>query len=240
MSNPNDPWSVRPQQQADQPTEQFGAQGHPGQRNYDAAATGSHTADPYEAYGPPAGPNPTLTYPTYEHLLEQQREQAAVAVLPPPPGFGPPPRRNTGMIVGIAVGLGLLLAAVAAAGYLMFGHRGDDDVAAADSTSSAPEMSSPPLAVPSLPHTRTKPGPGIDIGATMGAITANDGSTLSIRGLLGGRQDTIRTTAQTQVVSMTGTSVADLKVGDMVIVQGDKAPDGSITATLIISTSIGK
>jgi hypothetical protein len=60
-----------------------------------------------------------------------------------------------------------------------------------------------------------------------------------VQGVLGDKTATVRTTAQTRVLGVNREKVADLKVGDMVIVQGDKAADGTITARLIISTSLG-
>ena len=75
------------------------------------------------------------------------------------------------------------------------------------------------------------------LGATVGTIGANDGSTLTVDGI-GGSPVTVRTNDQTQVVAIGGAKVSDLKVGDSVVIQGDKAGDGSITARIIISTSL--
>ncbi|WP_255219315.1 DUF5666 domain-containing protein [Nocardia tenerifensis] len=79
---------------------------------------------------------------------------------------------------------------------------------------------------------------GIDnLGATMGTITANDGGTLTVSTLLGAAA-TVRTDANTQVISMSGTKVSDLPVGDIVLIQGEKGADGTIQAKVIISTAL--
>ncbi|WP_068278746.1 DUF5666 domain-containing protein [Aldersonia kunmingensis] len=65
MSNPNDPWSRRPEehQSGDQPTEGFGAPTEP-YGGGSAPTEQHHTADPYQAYGEVP---PTQAYPTYEY-----------------------------------------------------------------------------------------------------------------------------------------------------------------------------
>ncbi|WP_280391618.1 DUF5666 domain-containing protein, partial [Nocardia wallacei] len=71
----------------------------------------------------------------------------------------------------------------------------------------------------------------------MGAISTNDGATLTIESLLGSLV-TVHTDAKTQVITAGSGKVADLRPGDMVVVQGDKAADGAIQAKIIISTSL--
>jgi hypothetical protein len=196
---------------------------------------GYYTADPYQAYGQP--PNATLPYPTYESLLAQQSQQQSQ------PGWEPadqppPQQRGTGTLVGIGVGIGLLLAAAVGVGALLIGrHHGDDTSAASAPSTDTSSYAEPAPAEPS-PESPL-PAPHAGTGATIGSITANDGSTLSVRGMLGAGVDTVHTDAQTRVVSLNGSKVSDLKIGDMVIVQGETAADGSITARLIISTSFG-
>lgn len=237
MTEPTDPWSVRPGQGGEHPgVESYAPDVHPTEHV-------EYTADPTVAYGTP--PTPTMAYPTYESLREQQlRDQYAGAQ----PGYTQvvpqPPRRSPGMMLGIGVGVGLLLAAVVGVGIMVLGSRGDSSNSAASDTSSFAE---PPQGLPSSAPTTEPPRTsshvplgGVDAGGVMGSVESNDGSTLTVRSLLAGSTATVHTTPQTQVVSMnSGARVADLKVGDMIIVQGQKSGDGSITARLIISTSLG-
>jgi hypothetical protein len=79
---------------------------------------------------------------------------------------------------------------------------------------------------------------GTDLGLTVGKVTRNDGSTLIVDGALGGTA-TVRTNADTRVLALTGgTRTSDVRVGDTVVVHGDKAADGSIKATLIIGAPL--
>jgi hypothetical protein len=154
------------------------------------------------------------------------------------------------MLIGMGIALGFLVAAVLAAGFLLVRPRGDDSSGALPSqdTVTAPNLplqpwpsaAAPPGGrAPNLPNPFGSRAPGTSYGATVGSVTANDGATLSVQGMLGDRTDVVHTNDQTRVLGVNREKVADLKVGDMVIVQGDKAADGSITARLIISTSLG-
>ncbi len=91
-------------------------------------------------------------------------------------------------------------------------------------------------AQPSLPQL---PGLGDinGLGATMGTVSSNDGATIVIQSLLG-ESVTVHTNPDTQIISAGAGTVADLHAGDMVVVQGDKARDGTITAKIIISTQL--
>jgi hypothetical protein len=253
MTNPNDPWSKRPEPgAADQVRAAYGdqsdvpAEEHPGASRYQPGETASAnyaTDDPTQAYGAPAGPNPTLHIPAYETLRDQQRTSAGRPPLPPnmPPPI--PARRSPALLVGAGLGVGLLVAAALGAVYLVLGHRSDDSSDAAPAQSTPPSVVAPSQA-PALPapgfDTHILGGLGHALGnTTTGSITANDGATLTVQGALGGALDTVHTDDGTQVVSISGSKVSDLKVGDMVIVQGDRRPDGSIDAKLIISTALG-
>jgi hypothetical protein len=249
MSNPNDPWSARPQ---NEPTE---AIGQPVEQQ------GYHTQDPYQAYGyvPPNAtqgyptyetfdpnkppPNPTQAYPTYQG----QQWNGYPGEIPPldqQPG-GVPPRRNIGLWIAIGACV-LLLIAVVGAGFLIFGSKNDSSSTASGTNAttvrpipSGPKTSGqaqPPLSLPSgIPGI---PGLGNDSGgAAIGSISANDGATLTINELTGGSV-TVHTNSDTQVVSLTGDKISDLKVGEAVVVQGDKQGDGSIMAKVIVSTSL--
>ncbi|MGK8554173.1 DUF5666 domain-containing protein [Nocardia gipuzkoensis] len=257
MTNPNDPWGQRPE---DAPTEHLGPPGKSG------SGEPAHTAEYTEAYGvgapsqyPPTeqygawaspGPNATREFPSYDAQWAAYQgggdNRWAGTTMPPggaPPEQPRPPRRNTGLWIALGLGVVLLIGAVGVvAGMLLGGSdSGSTDTAA---------ISSAPVTTRSVPGTRTGaptppsglPGvPGLGdvdgLGATMGTITANDGGTLTVSTVLGGTI-TVRTDADTQVISLSGTKVSDLPTGELVLIQGDKAADGSIQAKVIIGTSL--
>ncbi|WP_228831580.1 acyltransferase family protein [Nocardia elegans] len=129
-----------------------------------------------------------------------------------------------------------------AAGMLLGGDDEDTAAAGTSTTHTLPFPTAGPSTtreLPGLPVPSGLPGlPEMDgLGATMGTITANDGGTLTLSTVAGGTV-TVRTDASTQVISLSGVTPGDLPVGDMVMVQGDKGQDGSITAKIIISTAL--
>lgn len=163
-----------------------------------------------------------------------------------PPGYGPqpqPPRkRNTGLWIALALGVIALVAVVGVGAGVLLGDKGSDQASggAASTTRSFPTAQIP--TAPSTSGSRSPSGlpglPGLDnLGATMGTISANNGGTLTLS-TLSGESVTVRTDDKTQVISLSGAKPSDLKVGDVVMVQGDKSGDGSIKAELIISTSL--
>lgn len=245
MTKPNDPWSQRPAEQVGgHGAEQFGGEQpttHLDKPTERIGRSPYFTSDPHQAYGEAAPPpNATLPYPTYDYATRQQQHSGYGPGEVPPLEQAEPPGRSTGLVVGIGIGVGLLVAALIGAIFLLLdSHKGASDTSASPATAAYPETTTQQRTlVPRTPRPGA-PGLGLDqLGATMGSITANDGATLAIKGLLGG-SDTVHTNEQTQVVSLTGSKVADLKVGETVVVQGDKAADGSITAKVIISTSLG-
>ncbi|TLG03261.1 hypothetical protein FEK35_21715 [Nocardia cyriacigeorgica] len=260
MTNPNDPWGQRPD---DSPTEHLGPPGGSGTEplhttEYTEAygPTAYPGGDQYEPWKPPS--NPTRELPTYDSQwggYEGQQWQPPTQPTPdpaamgdlgamPPSGEPPrPPKRNTGLWIGLGLAVVLLIAVAGAVAGLLFGG-GDSSPSASDTATSSlptagrtpnptPGPSTPPLVIPSLPGIE-----GIDgIGATMGTITANNAGTLTVSSI-GGATVTVTTDANTQVISLSGGSPADLPTGELVVVQGDKAPDGSIHAKIIISTAL--
>jgi len=178
-------------------------------------------------------------------------EQGAYGQVPPggygggpiPPDQQPPRKRNTGLWIALGLGVVLLIAAIGiVAGVVLGGRNSSSSTAASTSTvptagrSPATPRSGAPSStgiIPSIPGLG-----GIDeLGATMGTISANAGGQLTLS-TLGGGSVNVRTTDKTQVISMNGSKAADLPVGDMVLVQGDKAADGSIDAKIVISTAM--
>ncbi|MBF6296360.1 hypothetical protein IU459_02245 [Nocardia amamiensis] len=254
MTNPNDPWGQRPE---DAPTEYLGPPGKSGYEELahtEAYGTGAPSEYPptqqYGGWAPP-GPNATREFPSYDAQWAAYQgggDNRWPGTAVPPGGGAPPeqprpPRRNTGLWIALGLGVVLLIGAVGVAAGLLLGgsDSGSSDTAA---------VSSAPVTTRSVPGTRTGaptppsglPGvPGLGdvdgLGATMGTITANDGGTLTVSTVLG---DTIavRTDANTQVISLSGTKVSDLPTGELVLIQGDKAADGSIQAKVIIGTSL--
>ncbi|WP_245722106.1 hypothetical protein [Nocardia crassostreae] len=142
----------------------------------------------------------------------------------PPPSGPQPPKRNKSMwvVVGVAAFVLVALGGVIA-GVLLANKDSSSDTASSGRTSTTN-----PLLVPSLPGTTGGQLPsGIPqipgfgdiegLGADMGTIASNDGKTLTMT-TLAGDTVTVKTDADTQVISLTTTTVADLKVGEMVMV----------------------
>jgi len=242
---------IGPVAPTDQPTEQYytadpyQAYGSPPPNPTQAFPTYDPRLDPQAT-----PPNPTQAYPTYYG-----------AAGTPPPGQPPigeapaiedtpehKPARKVGLLAAVAAGV-LLLALGLIVGF-MLNNGGSDEAttATAPSTRTAapavpPRASTPPSQT--APDT-TSPLEGIPggvgdligkAGTAMGTITANDGGTLTLDGL-GGTTITVRTTPDTSLISLTARSVADLKPGESVLVHGDKLENGTVTANLIIGTSL--
>ncbi|UFS94291.1 DUF5666 domain-containing protein [Nocardia huaxiensis] len=197
----------------------------PGAGAYGAGPAGAYGASGYSGQpGYPGGPGGPGGYP-------------------PAGQPGPqPPRKNTTkwVVLGLAV-----IALVAVAGVLIGALLADKD---SSDTASATTTARTTFVMPNLPGNSSQPLPSgipeipglgeIDsLGATLGTVAANDGKTLTLTSL-SGTSVTVKTDDSTQVISLGSTKVADLPVGEMVMVQGDKAADGSIQAKIIISTSL--
>lgn len=260
MSSPNDPWGQRP---GDSPTERLGAPGEEqtkpyggdsfdqwGQPSNPTRALPPHDAQwgGYESGGYP-GDQP-LAQPAHQPGYPAQPQYGAPRY-PGPPGGAPPggpqperPRRNTGLWIALGLGVVALVAVVGVlAGLVFAGGGSDEDTTAAGVTTT--QATRPPATTPrttSPTDTSGIPGfPGLpgtaDTGATMGTISANTGTTITLD-TLNGKTLTVQIDAATQVISLSSTTAAELPVGDMVMVQGDKNPDGSIHAKIIISTAL--
>lgn len=244
MTNPNDPWARRPD---DDPTQYLGQPGESateklstgyGPAGYGESTTAYPGNDPYGGWG--AGPNPTREMPLYpsEPYQNQWGGYSPPGQLPPEP---PRPPKRTGMWVGIALAVIVLIGLAGIAAGTLFG--GGSDTTASDTTTSSrpasrglPGDSGP--ALPSLPGLPDMPDTGDpEAGTTMGTINANSGGTLTISTLTGA-EVTVHTSSSTQVISLAGATVDALPTGDLVIVQGQKSPDGSIQADVIISTAL--
>ncbi|MFI5714645.1 DUF5666 domain-containing protein [Nocardia sp. NPDC051750] len=260
MTNPNDPWARRPD---DDPTQRLGQPGESATEKlpggdvpgYVEPTTAYPGTDPFGGWG--AGPNPTREMPTYDSYAyggqggppgpgPQDPYGPAGGPLPGPPGE--PPRRlsnKTGIWLGVGLAAIVLIALAAVGAGMMFGG-GDSQNTASDSTTTRPlgrgipaqpEESAPPLpSLPEMPDSGDPGDPGAG-GTTMGTISSNTGGTLTLSTLTGD-EVTVHTTPSTQVISLAGATVDALPAGDLVIVQGQPSPDGSIQAEVIISTAL--
>ncbi|MGW4636089.1 DUF5666 domain-containing protein [Nocardia sp. NPDC004415] len=257
MTNPNDPWGQHPE---DSPTERLGSPGVESTKPYGSGfdewgqpsnptqALPPHDAQwgAYESGYPAAQPPPQQAPPPgYGHGYQGG----------PPPGYPPqpqgpdqgqPPKRNTGLWILLGLGvLALIAVGGVLAGLMLSGGGSDDDTLATAPTSTQPLVPptfgqpTTPVTPPDTPGLPGLPGlgGGEDLGATMGSITANTGTEITMS-TLGGSTVRVLIDDATQVISLTSTKASELPVGDMVMVQGDKNPDGSIHAEIIISTAL--
>lgn len=238
---------------ADQPTEQYYT-ADPYQAYGSPPANPTQAFPTYDARFDPqaAPPNATQAYPTYY----------GAGGYPPPPGQPPtgeiPPLGNTpepkparkvGLWAAVAAGIVLLALGLGVGFMLNSGGSDNATTAAAPSTRTAapavPPRTNTPAPSQTAPDTTSPleniPGGVGDLigkaGTAMGTITANDGGTLTLNGL-GGSTITVHTTADTSLISLTASSIADLKPGESVVVHGDKVENGTVTAKLIIGTSL--
>ena len=218
--------------------EQYGQpQPYPEQYPGQYQGGGYHTSDPYAAYGhdtrsfPTAYGDPATQWgPGGEALpLEQQR--------PPGPSKAP-------MWIALAAVVALV-AVIGIGAVLLLGNSGDNNTNAASgttttavpSTSARPSIEAtltPPFTIPDIPLPTDILN---DFGLVSGTITAIDGSTLTIDPSLG---DITRVTTSnsTLVLTTSGTSVADLAVGQQITAQGDVTGD-TLAARFITDISIG-
>ncbi|QIS16366.1 DUF5666 domain-containing protein [Nocardia arthritidis] len=244
MTNPNDPWGQRPEEA---PTEYLGKSGyepslHTTEYNeaYGQSAPSTYpAAEQFDSWSPPP-PNATREMPTLESQWSGTQQWGPNGPVPPggPPPQQEPPRRNTGLWVLLGIGVILLVGAAGVVAGVLLGDKGSSNTSAQSTTTAqlpAPTRSGQPgtSGIPSIPGL----GNVDTLGATLGTITANSGGTLTINSLLGSTV-TVHTDDKTQVISVSAAKAADLPVGDVVVVQGDKAADGSIQAKVIISTSL--
>ncbi|WP_433598376.1 hypothetical protein ACQPXH_21730 [Nocardia sp. CA-135953] len=136
-----------------------------------------------------------------------------------------PPKRgqhypDLGMLIGTS--FAVLLSLVA---YLSVASIGSTPVRDSATGGSAAATAAPANAVQ------------VDRGLTIGKVTANDGKTLAVQGILGAMTN-VRANTSTRVLVLTGSSVSDVTVGAAVVVYGNKEADGTITANLIVGGSV--
>ena len=232
--------------------------GHPGP--YEQTSPYEFPAHPeYQGgyFDQPPGPNATRELPPYDsqwgayesgHGAPGGYPYGAEPGGPGGPGdaLGPtglpveePRRSRTGLWLGLTAVAFLVVVLGGIAAGLMLAGNNSDSTTAATGPSAPPIPVVPPEGSGPQPGTPEMPGlGGIDgIGATMGTVSTNDGTTLVVQSLMGDSV-TVRTDGDTEVISMGSGQVADLKSGDMVVIQGDKSPDGSILAKIIIATQL--
>jgi hypothetical protein len=245
MTNPSDPWAERPDS-PDTPTEQLGASGEAERHTTeysDGYGLGNDPTVPHQYFGQSPRPNPTRELPPYQSqwgVYDTPTGYESQWGGPTEPLHAPPHRSRRGLWLVLTLGIfaAVVLGAIAV-GLFLADHDSSSSTAAATNTGPAS------TGIPMFPQTPggtlpQLPGMGgtIDsLGATMGTISTNDGSTLTIDSLSGSTV-TVHTDAKTQVLALGAGTLADLHPGDMVVVQGDKNPDGSILAKIIIGTAL--
>jgi hypothetical protein len=249
----------------DQPTEYLET-GHPGYTSDPTQAYGRQEYRPTEAL--PTGdyygnlqdyPQQNYTgqqgYPQQNYTGQQGYPQQGYPQQPPQYGEAPflddgngkdPKSPKTALIVLAAL---VVLAVVGFGAYLVFDSQSSSRTAAPAITprSAAPTTTPPSTTLPaptsgSLPGLDSIPG-GLgealgSQGASIGTITSNDGTTIVMDGI-GGSSVTVVTDANTQIVALGASTVADLQPGTSIVVQGTPLADGRITAEVIVSTGIG-
>ncbi|WP_067671273.1 DUF5666 domain-containing protein [Nocardia miyunensis] len=209
---------------------------------------------PYQSqWGVYEGPGPgEAAYDTQwigpAHTTPVQNGPPTPTLVGPPdlPPEQPPHRGRRGMWVGMTLVAFAVVVLGAIAVGLFLGNTSSSSSTAGDTT-----YHSAPTGLPMFPKSPDTPGTGrttapqlpglggtIDgLGATMGTISTNDGSTLTVDAL-SGSTITVHTDAKTEVIALGSSTVADLHPGDMVVVQGDKNADGSIQAKIVIGTAL--
>ncbi|MFZ2174597.1 MAG: hypothetical protein WAW17_11270 [Rhodococcus sp. (in: high G+C Gram-positive bacteria)] len=223
-----------------------------------------YTSDPTAAYGGNQ-PHPTQALPPYDPTFDAQQyqhtQQYPNAQYPneypnaqyplqgaadEKPDAKKPRQIGTWIAATVA---GLLLVGVIAFGYALFTStpkNSSTTTAAGPTTSLPPATTAPRTTTPAPSATAESPfgqlpgGIGEFIGeagAAFGTITVNDGATLTLDAI-GGSRLIVETTPQTNVISLDGATVADLKPGSTVMVQGTKIEGGTMTAETIVSTQL--
>ncbi len=241
----------------DQSTQQFGSPQSPGQeygQPYPQQPNPTQAMPPYD---------PNQQYAANQQYASNQQYPANQQYAGNPGQYGPPPgytgetpveggkssgggsggdSSNKWLVALLALAV---LVVVVLAGILFLTNRSSDSEVTASPgitrtlpQSSAPLPSTPGRApvVPSAPGGLVPGGiPEIlgGAGAAVGTITAIDGAAISIDGV-DGAPLTVTTTPQTEVISLSGFDISDLKVGSLVVVNGAPVEGGSITADVII------
>ncbi|MFW0874675.1 hypothetical protein [Rhodococcoides corynebacterioides] len=217
-----------------------------GQYPPDPYATGQYPPDPYATGQYPPGQYPPDPYATGQYPPGQYPPGGdRYGEAPPLDGSGGGGRGpNKGLIVGVVAAL--VIALVGLGAWLLYDSQSSSTTAApaitprssAPSTTTTPPPTTTPETTPSLPGLDQIPG-GVGEalgtqGATVGRIVSNDGTTLVLEAI-GGSTVTVTTTPQTRVLALGAGSVADLRTGTSVVVQGSPLENGTITAEVIVS-----
>jgi len=141
--------------------------------------------------------------------------------VPPPPEPWTVVRRRLRGLSGsslVVIGLCLLLMLAVLSSCL----RSDNHPSASASPAASTTAAAPAAAAPAASR-----------GITFGTVTATDGTTLTVQAILGGTV-VVHSTPTTEVLALGGGRISDIAAGYSVFVHGDRNPDGSIVASLII------
>ncbi|MFC4604918.1 DUF5666 domain-containing protein [Rhodococcus kronopolitis] len=245
---PSNPTQAYPTYPGADPTQAYGQPSNPTQ-----AYPTYPGADATQAYGQPSNPTQAYPGPGYEQNQWQGPPGPPTGQVPVPPE-GDPKGPSKGVLIAAFTVAGLLVAAVVGFGVMLFSGNSDQSPSASGpaTTTTAPRATTTP---PRATTTTTTPSPqateapdlskipgGIGealqgAGGTVGTVDSNDDGTLILDGI-GGSKVTVTTTPDTKLISLTAKKVKDLAPGEMVVVQGDTGPDGTVVARVIIGTSL--
>jgi Domain of unknown function (DUF5666) len=181
------------------------------------------------------GPNQALSGAAYAPTVSSPPYLPSAGMRPPRPAS----RSGLRTSLVAAVGVGLLVMGVGVG----FGLGRATDSTAASATAGTAPTATVSGGNPGTGTQGGRPGSqGADGSAqtstgTIGAITAVNGATLTVQ-TTQGSSVTVTTTADTRVISSAGNDVSTLAVGDVVMVRGQVATDGSVSATIIIQSRL--
>ncbi|MFQ6398601.1 hypothetical protein ACLMAJ_34840 [Nocardia sp. KC 131] len=144
----------------------------------------------------------------------------------PQPQLQPEPPSRTGLLIGIGV---LLLIFIGLLPLML-----QDNSTSTGSSSSA---KAPPVAPTSTKVAPVAKATKFFRGLAIGKVTANDGSTLTVEGVLGSTA-LVRVDTRTRVLMLASPRASDVRIGTMIVVQGDQASDGTIQARLILGGAL--
>ncbi|MFQ6330285.1 hypothetical protein ACLMAL_29695 [Nocardia sp. CWNU-33] len=183
---------------------------------------GSAVGDPGQApeasavFGPPVPYSPSDEAARREELYRPPAAETA------PQHSQPEPPNRTGLLIGVGVVLLIIIGLLP-----MILHDNST------STSSSPNVKASQATTASVKVAPAASAAKFVRGIAVGRVAANDGSTLTVEGVLGSVA-VVRIDTRTRVLMLAAVRAADVKVGTMVIVQGDKTSDGTIKAKYIV------
>ncbi|WP_328410066.1 hypothetical protein [Nocardia sp. NBC_00403] len=185
---------------------------------------GSPVGDPGQAPEASAVFGPPVPYSPGDEAARRELygPPTELSETPPPQHSQPEPPNRTGLLIGVGVVLLIIIGLLP-----MILHDNSTSTSSSSNVKASQAMT-----------TSVKVGPAASAakfvrGIAVGRVAANDGSTLTVEGVLGSVA-VVRIDTRTRVLMLAAVRAADVKVGTMVIVQGDKSSDGTIEAKYIV------